>query len=250
VAAFLHGARVEFYEGYGLTETSPVLACNRPGDWRLGTVGRAIPGVTLKLAADGEVLAKGPNIMEGGYWRKAEETEKVFDEDGWFRTGDIGSFDTDGFLSLTDRKKEILINAYGKNIAPAPIEAALKSVRYISSAVLIGDRQKFLSALVVPNFETLESWARASGLTFHDHDELVRDPKALSLIRQAIDILNGDEPHERQIRAFTLLTKDFTIEGGELTPTMKVKRRVIAEKYGDVIDQMYAGAEEGAPGSS
>ena len=245
VAAFFLGAGVEVYEGYGLTETSPVLACNRPGEWRLGTVGRAIPGVTLRLAADGEVLAKGPNIMEGGYWRKSEETAKVFDADGWFLTGDIGSFDADGFLSLTDRKKEILINAYGKNIAPAPIEAALKSVRYVSSAVLIGDRQKFLSALIVPNFEKLETWARGAGLTFRDHDELVNDPKALSIIRQAIDIVNGDEPHERQIRAFRLLTDDFTIEGGELTPTMKIKRRVIAEKYRDVIEQMYRDAESG-----
>jgi long-chain acyl-CoA synthetase len=252
VAAFFLGAGVEVYEGYGLTETSPVLACNRPGSWRLGTVGREIPGVTLRLAADGEVLAKGPNVMVSGYWRKSEETAKVFDEDGWFRTGDIGSFDAEGYLSLTDRKKEILINAYGKNIAPAPIEAALKSVRYIASAVLIGDRQKFLSALIVPNFEKLESWARASGVTVRDHDELVSDPKVLSLIRQAIDILNGDEPHERQIRAFTLLTQDFTIEGGELTPTMKIKRRVVAEKYRDVIEKMYLNADavDAPPGSS
>ena len=244
VAEFFLGAGVEVYEGYGLTETSPVLACNRPGEWRLGTVGRAIPGVALRLGEDGEVLAKGPNVMEGGYWRKPEETASVFDEDGWFRTGDIGSFDADGYLSITDRKKEILINAYGKNIAPAPIEAALKSVRYISSAVLIGDRQKFLSALIVPNFETLSSWALAAGLKFQDHDELVNDPRVISLIRQAIDILNGDEPHERQIRAFALLPEDFTVEGGELTPTMKVKRRVVAEKYRDVIEGMYREAEE------
>ena len=214
------------YEGYGLTETSPVLACNRPGEWRLGTVGRAIPGVTLRLASDGEILAKGPNVMEGGYWRKPDETASVFDAEGWFLTGDIGSFDEDGFLTLTDRKKEILINAYGKNIAPAPIEAALRSVRYVSSAVLIGDRRKFLSALIVPNFEKLEAWALSSGVKYRDRDALVKNPKVLSLVKQAIDILNGDEPHERQIRAFTLLTDDFTIEGGELTPTMKIKRRV------------------------
>jgi long-chain acyl-CoA synthetase len=244
VAAFFWGAGVEVYEGYGLTETAPVLACNRPGEWRLGTVGRAIPGVTLRLAADGEVLAKGPNVMEGGYWRKTEETDRVFDEEGWFLTGDIGSFDVDGFLTLTDRKKEILINAYGKNIAPAPIEAALRSVRYVSSAVLIGDRRKFLSALIVPNFERLESWALSSGVAFRNHDELVKDPRARSLIRQTIDIVNGDEPHERQIRAFTLLKDDFTVEDGELTPTMKIKRRVVAEKYRDVIDRMYAEAEE------
>ncbi len=242
VAAFFWGAGVEVYEGYGLTETSPVLACNRPGEWRLGTVGRAIPGVALKIAPDGEVLAKGPCIMDGGYWRKKEETATVFDADGWFHTGDIGSFDLDGFLTLTDRKKEILINAYGKNIAPAPIESALKAVRFVTSAVLIGDRQKFLSALVVPNFEKLETWAAGANLTYRTRQELVADPKVLSLFKQAIEILNGDEPHERQIRAFRLLTEDFSIEGGELTPTLKIKRRVVASKYSDVIDEMYADA--------
>jgi long-chain acyl-CoA synthetase len=242
VAAFFWAAGVEVYEGYGLTETSPVLACNRPGEWRLGTVGRAIPGVTLKIAPDGEVLAKGPSIMDGGYWRKTEETASVFDADGWFLTGDIGSFDLDGFLTLTDRKKEILINAYGKNIAPAPIEAALKAVRFVSSAVLIGDRQKFLSALIVPNFEKLETWAMGASVTYRTRQDLVTEPKVLSLIKQAIEILNGDEPHERQIRAFRLLTEDFSIEGGELTPTLKVKRRVVASKYRDVIDEMYADA--------
>jgi long-chain acyl-CoA synthetase len=248
VAEFFWSAGIEVYEGYGLTETSPVLACNRPGEWRLGTVGRSIPGVTLKLASDSEILAKGPNVMEGGYWRKPEETASVFDAEGWFLTGDIGSFDEDGFLTLTDRKKEILINAYGKNIAPAPIEAALRSVRYVSSTVLIGDQRKFLSALIVPNFEKLEAWALSSGVKYRDRDALVKDPKVLSLVKQAIDILNGDEPHERQIRAFTLLTNDFTIEGGELTPTMKIKRRVIADKYKDVIDRMYADAEESLSG--
>jgi long-chain acyl-CoA synthetase len=243
VATFFWGAGVEVYEGYGLTETSPVLACNRPGEWRLGTVGRPIPGVSLTLAPDGEVLAKGPSVMDGGYWRKKDETESVFDEDGWFHTGDIGSFDLDGYLTLTDRKKEILINAYGKNIAPAPIEAALRAVRYVSSAVLIGDRRKFLSALIVPNFEKLETWALGAAVSYRSRQELVENPKVLALFKQAIEILNGDEPHERQIRAFRLLTEDFSIEGGELTPTMKVKRRVIDTKYREVVDEMYAEAE-------
>ncbi len=242
VAAFFWSAGVEVYEGYGLTETSPVLACNRPGEWRLGTVGRAIPGVTLKIAPDGEVLAKGPSVMDGGYWRKKEETATVFDADGWFHTGDIGSFDLDGFLTLTDRKKEILINAYGKNIAPAPIEAALKAIRFVASAVLIGDRQKFLSALIVPNFEKLESWATGANVTYRTRQDLVEDPRVLSLFKQAIEILNGDEPHERQIRAFRLLTEDFSIEGGELTPTLKIKRRVVVSKYSDEIAEMYADA--------
>jgi long-chain acyl-CoA synthetase len=180
--------------------------------------------------------------MDGGYWRKKEETASVFDADGWFHTGDIGSFDLDGFLTLTDRKKEILINAYGKNIAPAPIEAALKAIRFVASAVLIGDRQKFLSALIVPNFEKLESWAMSASVTYRTRQDLVEDPKVLSLFRQAIEILNGDEPHERQIRAFRLLTEDFSIDGGELTPTLKIKRRVVVSKYSDVIAEMYADA--------
>ncbi len=242
VAAFFWSAGVEVYEGYGLTETSPVLACNRPGEWRLGTVGRPIPGVTLKIAPDGEVLAKGPSVMDGGYWRKKEETATVFDAEGWFHTGDIGSFDLDGFLTLTDRKKEILINAYGKNIAPAPIEAALKAIRFVASAVLIGDRQKFLSALIVPNFEKLESWAMGAAVAYRTRQDLVEDAKVLSLFKQTIEILNGDEPHERQIRAFRLLTEDFSIEGGELTPTLKIKRRVVVSKYSDVIAEMYADA--------
>lgn len=242
VAAFLWGAGIEVYEGYGLTETSPVLACNRPGEWRLGTVGMPIPGVEIRIAPDGEVIAKGPNVMDGGYWRKKEETARVFDADGWFLTGDIGRFDLDGFLTLTDRKKEILINAYGKNIAPAPIEAALKAVRYVAAAVLIGDRRKFLSALIVPNFERLESWAMRAGVAYRTRGDLVADPRVLSLFKQAIEILNGDEPHERQIRAFRLLTEDFSIEGGELTPTLKIKRRVVVSKYREIIDEMYAEA--------
>ncbi len=246
VAEFFWAAGVHVYEGYGLTETSPVLTCNRPGEWRLGSVGRPIPGVTLKLAPDGEVLAKAPNVMAGGYWRKAEETETVFDEEGWFRTGDIGAFDEDGYLTLTDRKKEILVSAYGKNVAPAPIEAALKVVRYVSSAVLIGNRRKFLSALIVPNFDRLEAWAHENNVPAERREELIVEPRVRALFRQALDIVNGDEPHERQIRAFTLLAEDFTIDGGELTPTLKVKRRVVDEKFRDVINRMYAEAEHAA----
>ena len=246
VAEFFWAAGVHVYEGYGLTETSPVLTCNRPGEWRLGSVGRTVPGVTLKLAGDGEVLAKGPNVMSGGYWRKREETESVLDENGWLRTGDIGKFDGEGYLTLTDRKKEILVNAYGKNVAPAPIEAALKMVRYVASAVLIGNRRKFLSVLLVPNFERLEAWAHENNLNWSTRSELLANPKVRALFKQALDIVNGDEPHERQIRAFTLLVEDFTTDGGELTPTLKVKRRVVDEKYKDVIDRMYAEAEASA----
>ena len=245
VAQFFWGAGIEVYEGYGLTETSPVLTCNRPGSFRLGSVGKVVEGVVLRIAVDGEILAKGPNVMQG-YWRKSEETRSVFDDEGWFHTGDIGFFDDDGFLTITDRKKEILVNAYGKNVAPAPIEGALKMVRYVSSAVLIGDRRRFLSALIVPNFERLETWAREAEIPFGEPEELVRHPKVRNLFQQAIDIVNGDEPSERRIRSFELLTGDFSIEGGELTPTLKIKRRVISQKYAAVIDGMYEAAEAAA----
>ncbi len=242
VAEFFWGADVKIYEGYGLTETSPVLTCNRPGAWKTGTVGKVIPGVTVKIADDGEIIVKGPNIMEG-YWKKPEETSKVVDGDGWFHTGDIGSFDENGFLTITDRKKEILVNAYGKNIAPAPIEGALKMVKYVASAVLIGDKQKFLSALIVPNFDRLENWAIANGVEWRNKQDLIRNPKCRALFQQMLDIVNGDEPSERQIKAFSLIENDFSIDGGELTPTLKVKRRVIATKYEQEIDAMYASAD-------
>ena len=240
VAEFFWGAGVEVYEGYGLTETSPVLSCNRPGAWRLGTVGKAVDGVELKLGIDGEVLAKGPNIM-GGYWRKPDETNKVFDAEGWFHTGDIGIVDSDGFLTLTDRKKEIIVNAYGKNIAPAPIEAAMKMVRYVGTAVLIGDRRKFLSALIVPNFERIEAWAAENRIEFKSREELIRNPKLRALFQQTLDIVNGDEPSERRIRTFALLPNDLSIEGGELTPTLKVKRNIVNEKYADRFEELYGG---------
>ncbi|MBK8594964.1 MAG: long-chain fatty acid--CoA ligase [Holophagales bacterium] len=242
VAEFFWGAGVEVYEGYGLTETSPVLTCNRTDAWKLGSVGKPIAGVTIRIAEDGEVLAKGPNIMRG-YWNKPEETKKVFNAEGWFLTGDVGVVDREGFLTITDRKKELLINAYGKNIAPAPIEEALKHIRYIANVVLIGDKRKYLTALIVPNFERLDNWASANGVEFKNPTDLIRSPKVRALFRQAIEIVNGDEPSEKKIKDFAFLTTDFSIEGGELTPTLKVKRRVVAEKYKDMIDGLYEKAE-------
>ncbi len=242
VAEFFWGAGVEVYEGYGLTETSPVLTCNTPKGWKLGSVGKAIAGVQIRIAPDGEVLAKGPNIMRG-YWNKPEETKKVFDAEGWFLTGDVGVVDREGFLTITDRKKELIINAYGKNVAPSPIEEALKQIRYVANVVLIGDKRKFLSALIVPNFERLEGWASANNVEFRNPTDLIRNKKVRALFDQAIKLVNGDEPSEKRIKDFALLATDFTIEGGELTPTLKVKRRVVAEKYRDVIDGLYEKAE-------
>ena len=239
LAAFFIGAGVEILEGYGLTETSPVIAVNRPDKRRIGTVGPVIPGVEVKIAPDGEILSRGPHIMKG-YWNNPEATAQAIDEQGWFHTGDIGEIDKDGFLKITDRKKDILINAYGKNIAPQPLEALLKSSPYVGTPVLIGDRRKFLTALIVPNFEKLEREATALGVQYNTKEELVNDAKVKSLIQTEIDRFNQNLDRQEKIRRFALLPRDFTIEDDEITPSLKVKRKNIDKKYKDVIDTLYA----------
>jgi long-chain acyl-CoA synthetase len=242
VAEFFWGAGVRIFEGYGLTETSPVLTVNMPKRAKLGTVGPAIPNIQLRIAEDGEILAKGPNIMKG-YYNNPEATAEAIDKEGWFHTGDIGIVDSEGFLAITDRKKELIVNAYGKNIAPAPIENALKASRYIGQAVVLGDRHKFLAALLVPDFEALRPWARGQGVTFADDAELVRAPQVRKLIAAEVEPVNAKLARFERIQAWDLLPAEFTLEGGELTPTQKVKRRVITQKYKDVIDQLYRQAE-------
>ncbi|HUP48529.1 MAG TPA: long-chain fatty acid--CoA ligase [Thermoanaerobaculia bacterium] len=242
LASFFIGAGVEIYEGYGLTETSPVISVNTPARRRLGTVGPVIPGVEVRIAPDGEILTRGPHVMEG-YWNNPEATAQAFDSEGWFHTGDIGELDRDGFLKITDRKKDIIINAYGKNIAPQPLEALLKSSPYIGTPVLIGDRRKYLSALIVPNFEKLERDAAARGVTTKDREQLVKDESVLSIIQTEIDRFNQNLDRQEKIRRFMLLPRDFTIDADEITPSLKVKRKVIDTKYKDLIDQMYADEE-------
>ncbi len=246
LAEFFWAAGVELYEGYGLTETSPVLSANRPASWRLGTVGQALPGVTLRIAADGEILAKGPNVMKG-YWQKLDETKATFDADGWFLTGDVGFLDAEGFLTITDRKKELIVSAYGKNTAPAPIENALKTVPYVVSAAVVGDRRKFLAALVVPDWDRLLETLRKQHVTETDRGVLASHPEVHRLLQAGIDSVNRKLPHESQIKAFAVLPRDFSIESGELTPTLKLKRRVITKTYAATIDRMYAEAEAAAP---
>ena len=239
LAAFFIGAGVEILEGYGLTETSPVIAVNRPEKRRIGSVGPIIPGVEVKIAPDGEILSRGPHIMKG-YWNNPEATAQAIDEQGWFHTGDIGEIDKDGFLKITDRKKDILINAYGKNIAPQPLEALLKSSPYVGTPVLIGDRRKYLVALIVPNFEKLEREATALGVQFRTKDELVNDEKVKGLIQNEIDRFNQNLDRQEKIRRFALLPRDFTIEDDEITPSLKVKRKNIDKKYKHIIDTLYA----------
>jgi long-chain acyl-CoA synthetase len=247
LAEFFWAAGVAIYEGYGLTETSPVLTVNRPGKVRLGSVGAAIPNIQLKIAGDGEILAKGPNIMKG-YYNNPEATAEVMDAEGWFHTGDIGHLDADGFLFITDRKKELIVNAYGKNIAPAPIENALKASRYISQAVVLGDKRKFLTALLVPDFEALRPWARGQGVDFADDEQLIAAPQVKKLFAGEVEPVNAKLARYERIQSWGLVPVEFTIEGGELTPTQKVKRRVINSKYKDTIDRLYAEADAAGGG--
>ncbi len=238
LAAFFIGAGVEILEGYGLTETSPVIAVNRPDKRRIGSVGPIIPGIEVKIAEDGEILTRGPHVMKG-YWNNPDATAAAIDSEGWFHTGDIGEIDKDGFLKITDRKKDIIINAYGKNIAPQPIEALLKSSPYVGTPVLIGDRRKYLSALIVPNFEKLEREAATLGISTASREALVGDERIKSLIQGELDRFNKNLDRQEKIRRFALLARDFTIDDDEITPSLKVKRKNIDKKYKNVIDQMY-----------
>ena len=249
VAEFFWGAGVPIYEGYGLTETSPIISANGSTGVKMGTVGRVIPGVEVKIAADGEILARGPNIMKG-YWNLPKETAEAIDSEGWFHTGDIGEVDGEGFLRITDRKKELIVNAYGKNIAPAPLENELKSSPFIAQAVVIGDRRKFLSALLVPEFDHLKAWAAKSAVPAGDAGELLRDSRVRDLYAAEVAKINAHLPGFEKIVAWDLLPTEWTLETGELTPTQKVKRRVINQKYGEIIDRLYAEAEASQGGGA
>lgn len=243
VAEFFWGAGISIFEGYGLSETSPVLTVNGPGHAKLGTVGRPIPNTEMIIAEDGEILARGPQIMRG-YFNMPEATAEAIDADGWFHTGDIGELDEERFLRITDRKKEIIVNAYGKNVAPAPIENALKSSRFIGQAMVIGDRRKFLAALIVPDFEALEGWAAKQGLGGAKMETLLADPRTQTLFRDEIEGINQGLAKYERIHAWDLMPEDWSIEGGELTPTLKVKRRIVNKKYADQIEGMYQRAEK------
>jgi long-chain acyl-CoA synthetase len=233
------GANIPIVQGYGLTETSPVITTSRIEDNRVGTVGKAIPNVEIRIAEDGEIEVHGPNVMRG-YYNKPEETHAVFTSDGWFKTGDIGTLDQDGFLRITDRKKELFKTSGGKYISPQPIEQAIKASRFVNQVVLIGAERKFPAALVVPVWEQLESYCKLKGIEFKTHSELCHHPRIVDLIQRQIDALTPNLAKYERIKKVALLENEFTIEGGELTPTLKVKRRVIDQKYRDVIEKLYA----------
>ena len=211
---------------------------NYPGHRRLGTVGPVIPNVEVKIAGDGEILTRGPHVM-AGYFNKPEATAEAIDKEGWFHTGDIGHIDEDGFLQITDRKKDIIVNAYGKNIAPQPLEGMLKTSPYIGTPVIIGDRRKYLSALLVPNFERLEGEAKKLGVSWDSYEDLVAKPEIRKIFEDEIERFNSSIDRQERIRKFALIPEDFSIEAGEITPSMKVKRRVVEDKYRNLIDEMY-----------
>ncbi|HEY0727435.1 MAG TPA: long-chain fatty acid--CoA ligase [Pyrinomonadaceae bacterium] len=232
------GAGIPIIQGYGLTETSPVVTASSFEDYRVGTVGRAIPHVDIRIAQDGEIEVRGPNVMRG-YYNKPEETRAAFTDDGWFKTGDIGTIDADGFLRITDRKKELFKTSGGKYIAPSPIQEAIKGSRFVNQVVLVGSERKFPAALIVPVWEQLESYCKLKGIEVQSRNEMCHHPRIIDLLQRQIDGLTPNLARYEKIKKVALLPNEFTIEGGELTPTLKVKRRVIDEKYRDVIEKLY-----------
>jgi long-chain acyl-CoA synthetase len=236
------GAGMRIMQGYGLTETSPTISAGRLTDDRVGTAGKPIRNVEVRIAPDGEIETRGPHVMRG-YWNKPADTRAVFTEDGWFKTGDIGTIDNDGFLTITDRKKELFKTSGGKYIAPQPIEQLIKSSRFVSQVVLIGNGRKFPAALIVPDWERLESYVKLKGIKAETRAKLCHHPRIIDLFERQIAARTTDLAQYEKVKRIALLDRELTVEGGELTPTLKVKRRVIDEKYRDLIDRMYQEAE-------
>jgi long-chain acyl-CoA synthetase len=237
---FFEAVGLVIIEGYGLTETSPVISANRVHEYRFGTVGKPIPGVEVKIAHDGEILSRGPNTMKG-YWNNPEATKEMIDTEGWLHTGDIGVIDAEGFLHITDRKKHLFVSSGGKNIAPQPIENLFLASKYIEQFMLIGDRRMFLTALIVPDFEALKEYADARSIRYTDNADLATHPEINELIEKDITTIQKDLANYERVRKFTLLEKQFSIEDGELTPTQKVRRKIIEERYANLIEGMYRG---------
>jgi long-chain acyl-CoA synthetase len=242
IALVFAGAGLPIVQGYGLTETSPVISAGTLEDNRIGTVGRPIKNVEVRIAADGEIETRGPNIMQG-YYNKPEETRAVFTEDGWFKTGDIGTLDEDGFLRITDRKKELFKTSGGKYIAPQPIEQMIKGSRFVNQVVLIGNGRKFPAALIVPDWEQVRSYAELKGIDGRTSAELCKHPRILDLFERQVAALTPNLAQYERVKRIALLENELTIDGDELTPTLKVKRRVVDEKYRDVIDRLYEEAK-------
>jgi long-chain acyl-CoA synthetase len=241
VAEFFLAIGLRIVEGYGLTETSPVITVNPLQPIRLGTVGKPMPGIEVRIAEDGEILTRGPNVMSG-YWGKPAETAAVL-VDGWFHTGDIGYLDAEGHLVITDRKKDLIVTSGGKNIAPQPIENLLRADPLVNEALLVGDNRNFISALIVPNFPRIEAYVPVSapaGGARPDRDDLVQRPEVIHLYQDVVDRVNSGLGQFERIKRFALLPVEFAIEREELTPTMKVRRKVVERRWRDLIEGLYS----------
>ena len=238
IAEFFHAAGILILEGYGLTETSPVISMNHPGKWKFGTVGAQVPGIEVQIAEDGEILTRGPHVMKG-YFNNDAATAEVIDAEGWFHTGDIGLIDADGFVKITDRKKNIIVLSNGKNVAPQPIESVLVQSPFISQIMVIGSERKNLAALIVPNFDALKAWASENGINATDLPATLQTREVQQHIQSEIRSRLTDFADFEQVRRFTLLEKEFSQEDDEMTPTLKLKRNVIIARYGDAIEAMY-----------
>ena len=236
---FFYGAGVVILEGYGLTETSPVTNLNTLESFKVGTVGPPVAGTEIRIAEDGEILVRGRQVMKG-YYRSEEATAEAIEDDGWFHTGDIGELDEDGFLRITDRKKDIIVTSGGKNVAPQPIENRLKTNPFVEQLVMVGDRRKFVALLVVPAFDPLEAWARSNGVRYSSREGLLRDPEVHEKMEEELlDRLDGIASYETP-KKLALLGEEFTIENGMLTPSLKIKRSVVQERFDHVIDGFYS----------
>lgn len=238
---FFDGIGVTVLEGYGLTETTAPLAVNRPHAYRIGTVGQPLPGVTVRIADDGEIIVRGGNVFQR-YHDNREATEEVLDDEGWFRTEDLGALDEDGYLRITGRKKELIVTANGKNVAPAELEDRLRAHPLVSQSVLVGDGQPFIGALIALDAEEVPEWAEKHGKSSSDIERLRDDPDLQDELQQAVDRANRAVSRAEQVREFRVLPRDLSVEDGELTPTLKVKREVVEDEYQDLIDDIYAGA--------
>jgi long-chain acyl-CoA synthetase len=225
-------------EGFGLTETTPITNANRPKWIKPGTVGPPVKDTTIKVGEDGEVLIKGPQVMKG-YYKNEAATKEAFTEDGFFRTGDIGEIDRDGYLKITGRIKDIIVTSGGKNISPQNLENALLTSAFIEQAAVIGDNRKYLSALIVPAFATLESWAKEKNIPFSNRKDLISNPEVNKLFEQEIEAQLKEFGKVEQIRKFALLEKEWSQDTGEMTPTMKLKRKVVRQKYEKEIESLY-----------
>jgi len=241
VAEFFEAVGIPIYQGYGMTETAAGITVNTPQPHRAGSVGRPFAGTEVRLADDGEILVRGPGIFQG-YWQLPEESAQHF-TDGWFKTGDVGELDADGFLYITDRKKDLIVTAGGENIAPQFLENLFKTDKFIANVMVCGDRKPFLTALIVPNFDNLEQYARHHQIDFLNHCDMVRHPRLLDLLRQRIDHLQSDLASFQKIKRFTLLSRDFSKE--EMTPTMKVKRTVVMAHFHRLVEEMYLAQDHG-----